>query len=70
MTRRPSPKVRLALLNDVLQLLGRRRRPIHGVLIHPDGTIEIRLAPSPKIQVQEAGLDEVLARFRKENGYE
>lgn len=70
MTRRPSSKARLALLGDVMKLLRQRRRPVHSVVIHPDGTIEVRLAPKSKIDAQEAELDEVLARFRKDNGYE
>lgn len=48
MVRHPNSKVRLALLGDVLKLLRQRRRPIDRVLIHPDGTIEIRLSQSDR----------------------
>lgn len=53
-----------------MKLLRQRRRPIHSVVIHPDGTIEVRLAPPSKINAQEAELDAELARFRKHHGYE
>lgn len=43
MTRRLSPEARLALLGDVMRLLRQRRRSVHSVILHPDGTIEVRL---------------------------
>lgn len=43
MTRLLPPEARLALLGDVMKLLRQRRRPVHSVVLHPDGTIEVRL---------------------------
>lgn len=66
---RPSSKARLAMLGEVLKLLRQRRRPVHAVVIKPDGTIEVRLGPPSEVDLQEAELRDELERFRRSNGY-
>lgn len=62
---RPSSKARLALLGDVMKLLRQRRRPVRSVVIHPDGTIEVKLGPLSDADAAQAALDEELAEFRR-----
>lgn len=65
----PSSKARLALLGDVLKLLRQRRRPVRSVVIHPDGTIEVRLGPLSDADAEKATIDEELAEYRRSHGY-
>lgn len=69
MARRPSTKARLQLLGNVLRLLRLRRRLVHSVVIHVDGSIEVRLEPLPTHDAVDATLDVELEQFRRENGY-
>ena len=62
-------KARLALLGDLMKLLRQRRRPVQSVVIHPDGTIEVRLGPPSDADIEKAKIDKELAEFRRSHGY-
>jgi hypothetical protein len=70
MPRRVPNKARLELAGDVLKLLRQRRRAVESVIIHPDATIEVRLAAPSDIDVQTVSLADELARWDKIQGYD